>query len=271
MPLVLLCGIPCSGKTRRAEALAEYLESHQKPVQLLSDDFTGGRDGCYADSKCEKIGRARLKSEVERDLNEDNVVILDSLNYIKGYRYELYCVSKYLHTPHCVVVCETPEEMAREWNLAREPSQRYSPDVFDALVMRFEAPDSRNRWDQPSFIISPDDPLPGQLISDALFHRQAPPPNKSTQSHPLFETSFLHKLDRLTQDVVRGIVSAQQDGDSQILLSGSTEKVELPRPVTVAELRRLRRQFISYTKIHPVNDYTKITTLFVQYLNGTIL
>lgn len=270
MPLVLLCGIPCSGKTRRAKELAEYLQAYgyEKPVHLLHDDFASSKDLCYTESKQEKTLRAKLKSDTERYLNEDSVVILDSLNYIKGYRYELYCVSKHLHTPHCVVWCDTPVDVAREWNAGTDAAQRYSDQVFDALVMRFEPPDSRNRWDYPRFVIYPDDPLPSQDIGAALFNRKAPPPNKSTQSQPLSETSFLHELDRLTQDVVRSIMATQQSTGEHVV-PGSDEKIELSRPVTMAELRRLRKQFISYTKLHPVSNYSRITTLFVQYLNKT--
>lgn len=275
MPLVLLCGIPCSGKTRRAKELAEYLEDQcpGTPVYVLGDDLSTSKDTCYTDSWQEKTIRASLKSSVERHLTPDSVVILDSLNYIKGYRYELYCLSKHLKTPHCVLLCETPVETAKEWNSARDPSLGYSSEVFDELVMRFEAPDSRNRWDLPLFVLYPDDPLPGESLIGALLHRKAPPPNQSTQTQPLSETSFLHKLDRLTQDVVSGIMAAQRTGvpGESILLSGTREKVELGRPVTMAELRRLRKQFISYTKLHPVSDYDDVVTLFVQYLNRTVM
>ena len=40
----------------------------------------------HADSVSEKITRGRLKSAAERDINRKTVVILDSLNNIKGYR-----------------------------------------------------------------------------------------------------------------------------------------------------------------------------------------
>lgn len=269
MPLVVLCGIPCSGKTRRAKELADYLQAHEKTVHLLQDDFTGSsKNVCYEESSREKTLRAKLKSDTERYLTEDSVVILDSLNYIKGYRYELYCVSKHLHTPHCVLWCHTPVELAREWNASTGAVQPYSVQVLDALLMRFEAPDSRNRWDSPLFVVYPDDTLPTQKICDSLFHRKPPPPNKSTQSQPLSESSFLHELDRLTQEVVRSIMAAQQSNE-QALLPGCVERVVLSRPVTMAELRRLRRQFISYTKLHPISNHSNITTLFVQYLNKT--
>ena len=55
-----------------------------------------------------------------------------------------------------------------------------------------------------------------------------------------------------------------------IAVPGTSEKVQLSRGITMAELRRLRRQFITYTKMHPVEDHTEIPMLFVQYLNSTL-
>jgi hypothetical protein len=44
-------------------------------------------------------------SAVDHALNADTIVLFDSLNYIKGYRYELYCIARSQSTPHCVVRC----------------------------------------------------------------------------------------------------------------------------------------------------------------------
>ena len=46
--------------------------------------------------------------------------------------------------------------------------------------------------------------------------------------------------------------------------------VALNRTVNMAELRRIRRQFITYTKMHPVEDTKKIANMFVQYLNSSV-
>jgi len=51
---------------------------------------------------------------------------------------------------------------------------------LDDLLMRFEAPDSRNRWDSPAFVVQPAYPVPCDQIYDVLYHRQPPPPNLST-------------------------------------------------------------------------------------------
>ena len=42
--------------------------------------------GFFADTVNEKITRGRLKSTTERQINRKTIVILDSLNNIKGFR-----------------------------------------------------------------------------------------------------------------------------------------------------------------------------------------
>ncbi|XP_059802126.1 protein KTI12 homolog [Hypanus sabinus] len=274
MPLVLLCGLPCSGKSRRAAELSEYLrEATDRKVVEVGDRSLGvERNEVYADSQKEKELRGALKAEVERKINKEDVVILDSLNYIKGYRYELFCLIKHAQTPHCLIHCETAVDVCSSWNQSREQEQQYSQTIFDALVMRFEAPDSRNRWDSPLFTIQKDDTLPFEAISNAIFHRKAPPPNQSTLSQPLSSTNFLYELDRVTQEILMAVLNAQKTsvpGDL-ITVPGANMKIELTRSLHMAELRKLRRQFISYTKMHPTENIGQIANMFVQYINRSL-
>lgn len=53
---------------------------------------------------------------------------------------------------------------------------------MQALKMRFEVPDAKNRWDSTLFTISAEesDNLPLEEIANALLSQKAPPPNKST-------------------------------------------------------------------------------------------
>ncbi|XP_043933775.1 protein KTI12 homolog [Protopterus annectens] len=274
MPLVVVCGLPCSGKSRRTEQLQKYfMENCGRKVHVVCEDALGvQKNDTYADSQKEKDVRGALKAEVERKLNKEDVVILDSLNYIKGYRYELFCLIKHVQTPHCLVYCLTSEEISKSWNAERDVVKQYSPEIFDALVMRFECPDSRNRWDNPLFSIQKEDSLPFEAIRDALFYRKAPPPNQSTQSQPLSSTNFLYELDRVTQDVLTAIFNAQKTSvpGELVAVPGTDEKIVLTRNLNMAELRKLRRQFISYTKMHPTENISQISNMFVQYLNKSI-
>ncbi|XP_007906264.1 protein KTI12 homolog [Callorhinchus milii] len=269
MPLVLLCGFPCSGKSRRAVQLRSHLEAAGRKALVVEPSLGAERSAVYADSQKEKELWGTLKAEVERKVNKEDVVILDYLNYIKSYRYELFCLIKHARTPHCLIHCETAVDICSAWNLEREPESQYSQEVFDGLVMRFESPDSRNRWDSPLFTVQKDDTLPFQAICDAIFHRKAPPPNQSTQNQPLSSTNFLYELDKVTQDMLMAILNAQKTslpGD-RIVLPGATEKIELSHNLSMAELRKLRRQFITYTKLHPTENIGHIANMFVQYLN----
>ena len=91
-----MCGIPGSGKSKRASEIKQYLENtHKKKVVIINEESLQlVKEESYKDPIQEKYTRAFLKSNVEKVIDAETVVILDSLNYIKGYRYELYCLSR---------------------------------------------------------------------------------------------------------------------------------------------------------------------------------
>ena len=72
-----------------------------------------------------------LKSAVYHRLGTDSVVVLDSLNYIKGFRYELYCSARTFRTPHCVVWVAAADGLSEKWNADRIQSgaDAYSPQM----------------------------------------------------------------------------------------------------------------------------------------------
>ena len=73
-----------------------------------------------------------LKSAVDHRLSgADSVVVLDSLNYIKGIRYELYCSARTFQTPHCVVWVAAADGLSEKWNADRIQSgdDAYSPQM----------------------------------------------------------------------------------------------------------------------------------------------
>uniref|UniRef100_A0A7S4GJJ3 Protein KTI12 homolog n=1 Tax=Eutreptiella gymnastica TaxID=73025 RepID=A0A7S4GJJ3_9EUGL len=152
MPLVLVCGIPCSGKTTRARALKAEFEALGKSVVLVNEESLGidkvsGYKGAYN----EKQTRARLKQAVERHINSEEVIICDSLNYIKGFRYELWCLSRAAETTYCVVYCQSSVALAKSFNEANTAFKWPEP-LFSDLCVRFEVPLGNTRWDRPLFL-----------------------------------------------------------------------------------------------------------------------
>lgn len=55
------------------------------------------------DATAEKAARASLFSAVTRQLSPDRIVIFDGMNYIKGFRYQLYCAAREYKCRTCTV------------------------------------------------------------------------------------------------------------------------------------------------------------------------
>ena len=161
MPLVIICGYPCSGKTTFAIRLREYLLEQEgvRSVVLVNEESENQsrREG-YKNSASEKNTRGLLKSAVDHALSGDCVVICDSLNYIKGFRYELHCMARTLRTPHCTVWVQCEEAVALERSLLRQSEEggdayAFPDEVYTDLQRRFETPNDKNRWDAPLFLV----------------------------------------------------------------------------------------------------------------------
>ncbi|XP_055857404.1 protein KTI12 homolog [Episyrphus balteatus] len=291
MPLIIISGFPSSGKTTRAKQLQEFLTTKGKQVKLISENAAIPKAGFkknvyYADSQKEKIVRSDLKSEAIRLLNKDDVVILDAGNYIKGYRYELFCATKAARGTQCTLFCGIQKDKAWEFNCQRTEEETnlnadddsklnnsnipYTREIFDALCMRFEEPHGNCRWDKPLFVVFPEDQLDCDGIYSSLFDSAPLPPNMSTQNAPISATNYLFEMDQLTQQIVADVMSSRKIGISgPVPVKGSNIKVDLPDNVNAIQLNRLRRQFLNYSKMHSTSStLDKVPQLFVQFLNS---
>lgn len=296
MALVVICGQPCSGKSTAALCLAEALkESESKLTIRIIDEasFHLDRNQSYANMTAEKNLRGVLRSEVDRSVSKDSIIIVDSLNSIKGYRYELWCLARAAGIRYCVIFCDVGETQCQKWNEQRREKGEatYDDAVFEDLVRRFERPDRRNRWDSPLFELWPyTDGIQksSAAILDAVLYLTKKVDSKSrdvkilqptiaTQNARFSEANSLYELDRATQEVINVIVEAQSQaiGGS---LNGISLGQELPtlnisRPVGLPELRRLRRTFIKLTGQTslsgppPPSDAESAKRMFVDYLN----
>ncbi|KAJ3139404.1 kti12, chromatin associated [Irineochytrium annulatum] len=306
MPLVVMCGFPCSGKTRRATQLKSMLEEAirihndailnppppppgtrpakssstsptlMKPeVVLINEESLHiSRAESYADATGEKKLRGALLSAVERHLTNDTVVILDSMNYIKGFRYQLFCVAKEARTTQCTYHCLVQNDTAVRWNSERDASTAYPPDIMHSLLPRFEEPDSRNRWDNPLFSSLPDEESPSPDLVATLLTAKPFQPNLSVALKPVAETNYLHEMDsavRAVGDAVMGCVREGRVGDV-VVVAGCDVKVRIPgRGVSVAEMGRLKKGYVgSLTKLDARLDEARLKNGFAEYLNANL-
>ncbi|TGZ57574.1 hypothetical protein CRM22_009899 [Opisthorchis felineus] len=290
MPLILTCGYPCSGKSSVIEVLLAALQSRHpthefvvipEPAMRTTTSATArdSRLEIYADSAKERELRGHHKSEIERALSSRRgdqntkvsqlVVIMDAPNYIKGYRYELYCLAKSLKHPHLVLFCDTQSDKCREWN---KKVDRYPDDLITDMIARFEPPQSSQRWDSPLLTIRPDqwscvDDIDISTIltefENLLFDISRPTsvkPNRSTQLTPRVPTDFLQELERATQLIVDHILTSQSMGVQSVSLPPSIVASEKFMPdvantqlslvgrevqFSLANLARAKRRYIT--------------------------
>eukprot|EP00873_Tetraselmis_striata_P003954 jgi/Tetstr1/424218/TSEL_000149.t1 len=283
MALVVLCGHPASGKSKLAGALADALRAAGREVMVVGEESAAlDRNVAYQDSVAEKQARGALKSAVEHAVTRSRVVIFDSLNNIKGYRYELWCIARSCGTRYCMLHCATDAATAAGWNAARaeagEPA--YRPEIFEDLAGRFEAPEPRNRWDSPLFVAHPAGKAQGpsrprspqphtirdaessaRAVADVVAAvspsaaapsgQQGTPaaaalqPTTATSNPALAATNLLAEMDRATQEVVVAVLgSSGASSSGAVELGEGLPRLELPRQMTASELRRHKRDFL---------------------------
>ncbi|KAK1599152.1 chromatin associated protein KTI12, partial [Colletotrichum navitas] len=328
--LIIVSGLPTSGKTHRAKQLQDHLASRIAAAAASSSSSStpgeGGKQPPYrlhyiSDSTLsiprdvydldpekvrahtrsanasEKDARAAVYGAVKRVLSDRDIVILDGLNYIKGWRYQLHCEAKAVKTPSVVLQIGCGVDRARgEEGGEEEP---YEPDNWENLVFRYEEPNPMTRWDSPLFtLIWDDDAAQAARVFDDVWDaiagtgRKVVKPNQATvQRSRDAGGDYLYVLDRETQDVVRRVLEAQGEGGEEggevTVPRGATGAgagagtdealvVRLPgRKVGLPQLQRLRRAFVGLNRggigLEGVGSFSveRMRESFVGYLNDS--
>ncbi|KAF7376072.1 hypothetical protein MSAN_00022000 [Mycena sanguinolenta] len=258
MALVTFSGYPASGKSTRAAQLKSQLDQilpDHLSVVVVSDESLNIPPSVYDDSRSEKPARGALFTAVQRLMAQDKVVIVDAPNYIKGFRYQLYCAAREMKLRVCTVYVVATPELCRQWNQSRVDGRVYASETLENLLVRFEEPSSMVRWDSPLFTVPWTEELPAEQIAQALLTGNVKPPNSGTLAAVKAPSDALHVLEQTSTAMVSAIMDAQAaagtgGGLVTLPLSGSlTIQVTLPtRNLTLSELQRLKRQFVTIHK-----------------------
>lgn len=304
MPLLMITGYPCSGKTTVAEKLkAAFLEKIAKEgidikVELVNDERLNIAKESYREAKTEKATRGAQMSAVKKMLSRDTIVILDNMTYIKGFRYQLFCEAKAIRTNSCVVHVGAPAELCKKWNdQLREENEKegnsielskseskageelqeagsdkktaWAADLFDALVFRYEEPNGMSRWDSPLYIVAYNDTsLPIDELWETVVLQRPKPPNQATLLKAATPTNYLFELDKITQEIVTSVFELQSvNPGGSVKIKDYPINVELPyKTLSIAQLQRIRRTYIALNKMKNV-ETTRIPIMFIEYLN----
>jgi protein KTI12 len=204
-----MVGIPCAGKTTRAQAIRSYLQEDMKmTVELINEESLGiSKAEYYRDAQQEKILRASLKSNVEKLIDQKRVVIIDSQNYIKGYRYELYCLARNAQTNLVTVFCDTEPEIAAKLCHEGGYENPFPVELLEDYIGRLERPNPAARWDSPLIQIRFDEVTPFEEISQTVLSGKKPRDPVSTKPEFAFDANFIYELDKAAQEIINFIQS----------------------------------------------------------------
>lgn len=262
MPLIILCGVPQSGKTYFARILIEYLSQNtdMQIIHISEESLSIDKAHAYSDNSTEKNLRALLKSTVEKELSPSRIVILDSLNYIKGYRYELYCLARTAQTNHCLVYIDTPMEQVHSQNTV------YSEELLTDLSSRMELPQDKHRWDRPLFFIKDFSSLFLEDIVSSVLNRRAPPPPVSTKVEEPLQGDYVYQADRQLQEAIEILLKAQEDYALGATMT-SPFTYTFSATYSLLQLKRKKKDFLHMNRLNscPVDS---IQQSFIEYLNN---
>jgi len=178
------------------------------------------------------------------------------LNYIKGFRYQIYCAAREIGVRTCTVHIVATPEMCRSRNSARDPGSKYLDETLENLLVRYEEPSSAVRWDTPLFVIPWDEEIPRDAIFQAVTSSVQKPPNQGVVQISKPPTDALQTLEQTTNAVVNLIISAQSNGTALggpliVAFPSSATRLEIVLPsriLTLLELQRHKRQFVTVHK-----------------------
>lgn len=147
--IVVLLGLPASGKSWLAKQLCSFLSDDNCVVNCASyDDIVSLKEqaeiALSSSSEMTKRYRREMRESVESFLTtptlSKNVVIVDDNNYYRSMRYEYYRLAAKFSIGYLqiYVKCQLPEALAIN---KMRPSYTQVPDsVIDQMYIKFEAP-----------------------------------------------------------------------------------------------------------------------------------
>jgi len=176
--LVILMGLPGSGKTTFAKVLQANLNGHcvlqieyDQLIPLeLQKQLASEIDASGNYSQNWKQERKSILENIDNYLNGDQVLalkptsinrekdsyilIIDDNNYYGSMRYEYYQIARKHQIGFCQFYLDAEIELAKSLNRSRDESKRIPEEAIEKMATKLEAPDPfKNSWEQFSFQI----------------------------------------------------------------------------------------------------------------------
>ncbi|MCP4762815.1 MAG: AAA family ATPase [archaeon] len=214
--LLILCGLPGSGKSIFAQKLREKLGATYSNIDLISiidnDEIRFKEFGnIFSPDNENKVREISLKN-IQNKLFEKNIVISDDVNYFVGMRHQIMKIAVDNNIPYFIIHISTPLTISLDWNKKRK--KPIAEKIIHKIHEKFDIPGNKYKWDTPilSIDLSREDldnsiePLIKLIIRD--FKKQK---NLYDEKEIVLKNKPFSTIDELTRKFLNFYTSSFQD------------------------------------------------------------
>lgn len=204
--LIILCGLPASGKSTFAQNFKSILEmnSNQEVMVIDPDKIRNELYSGTFDPRKENLVKKKNLTKIKKALKKGFIVISDDLNYYTSMRHDLKELAEKLKVPFYIIYISTPVEQCIIWNDAR--GKLIPNSVIHNIYEKFDYFNTYS-WDKPfrTFNLSESDnpkekikQLLKEIEQDINLTIEQSVINKSQN----FKNPYKESLDHITRKIV---------------------------------------------------------------------
>jgi selenocysteine-specific elongation factor len=229
--LLILCGLPSSGKTTISKNVASLLEDKHGTSTMVvsSDDF---RDMLSYSSKGFKPERETsvktlYEAAIASGLEQGFLVISDDLNYYKSMRSDLRHIATRLNSDYDIVFVDTPVEQALKWN--QERGSPIPSSLIEEINQKLDPPKGDYQWDTPLVVVNPSkqssEEIANNIITAVLKRLENPKRSKPKKVVEDEKSLRARGIERETRKSMMEIMTRYKNPDLGISLSNIRKEV----------------------------------------------